>query len=183
MRKLGIIGKRCIESSHLILSVIWLGGGICITILPFAWKPSGNGDLYAVDHAIALLDNWVVVPSAFGSLLAGLLWSWLTKWGFFKYRWVTLKWIGTVALMVYAPLFQNQWSAGMESISRAEGLAALQNPVYLQDRFLYTASGIGIVTALAALSIISTFKPWLKTDLETQKIKTTKVSATTGDRA
>lgn len=159
---LGVTGTRWLKSAHLNLSVIWLGGAICMNILRFAWVPSGNGDLYAVDHAILVLDHWVVVPSALGSLLTGSLESWLTTWGFFKYRWVILKWIVTVAMMIYAPLLQAQWAREIESISRVEGLLALQNPIYLQDRFLYVLSGIALITALSTLSIISTFKPWMK---------------------
>lgn len=33
----------------------------------------------------------MVVPAAWLSLLTGLLESWLTTWGFFKYRWVIVK--------------------------------------------------------------------------------------------
>jgi hypothetical protein len=160
--KLGIAGIQWLKATHLTLSVIWLGGALSMNLLRFAWTPSGNGDLYAVDHAIMVIDHSVVVPAAFGSLLTGLLESWLTTWGFFKYRWVTLKWIVTVAMMVCAPLFLARWAREIESISRVEGLAALQNPLYLQDRFLYTLSGIAMIVALAALSVISVLKPWMK---------------------
>jgi len=93
---LGTTGRQWLKSIHLILSVIWLGAAISMNILRFAWAPSANGDLYAVDHSIAVIDNWVVVPAAWASLLTGFLESWLTTWGFFKYRWVTVKWIVTV---------------------------------------------------------------------------------------
>ncbi len=159
---LGIAGIKWLRATHLILSVIWLGGALSMLLLRFAWTPSAEGDLYAIDHATSVIDHSVVVPAAFASLLTGLLESWLTTWGFFKYRWVTLKWIVTVGLMVYAPLFQSRWLREIESISRIEGLAALQNPLYLQDQFLYTVSGIALVTSLVALSLISVLKPWMK---------------------
>ncbi len=161
---LGTTGKKWLKSIHLILSVIWLGAAISMNVLRYAWSPSANGDLYAVDHSIALIDNWVVVPAAWGSLLTGLLESWLTTWGFFKYRWVTVKWIVTVAIMIYAPLFISQWDRNIQAISKADGLLALQNPDYLQYRLLYTTSGITLIAALSFLSIISTLKPWMKKD-------------------
>lgn len=161
---LGTTGKQWLKSIHLIVSVIWLGAAISMNVLRYAWTPVANTDLYAVDHAIALIDNWVVVPAAWASLLTGLLESWLTTWGFFKYRWVTVKWIATVAIMIYAPLFIAQWDRNIATISRVEGLLALQNPIYLQDRYFYTLSGIGLIAILTFLSIISTLKPWLKKD-------------------
>jgi len=168
---LGTTGRQWLKSIHLILSVIWLGAAISMNILRFAWVPSGNGDLYAVDHSIALIDDWVVVPSAWGSLLTGFLESWLTTWGFFKYRWVTVKWIVTVVIMIYAPLFIAQWDRNIEAISKVEGLLALQNSAYLQYRLLYTLSGIGLIAALALLSVISTLKPWTKQDRLNSKSK------------
>ena len=135
-----------------------------MNVLRLAWTPSTATDLYAVDHAIVLLDHWVIIPASLGSLLTGFLESWLTSWGFFKYRWVLLKWITTVAIILYAPFFQAQWAKNLEEISRVEGLLALQNPIYLHYRFLYVFSGIVMITALSILPFISVLKPWTRID-------------------
>lgn len=163
---LGPKGKQWLKSLHLIVSVIWLGAAISMNVLRYAWAPLANADLYAVDQSITLIDNWVVVPAAWLSLLTGLFESWLTTWGFFKYRWVTVKWIVTLAIMVYAPLFLARWDRSLVAISKVEGLLALQNPAYMQDRWLYTLSGIAIIASLAVLALISTLKPWTKKDRE-----------------
>jgi hypothetical protein len=160
--KLGLKGIKWLRALHLILSVVWLGGAISMNMLRLAWTPTGNGDLYAVDHAIVIIDHWVIVPSAWGALLTGFLESWLTTWGFWKYSWVTVKWIVTVALMLFAPLFQARWAREMESISVVEGLLALQNSTYILYRSLYSLVGFIMIIALAALSIISVLKPWMK---------------------
>jgi hypothetical protein len=157
-------GKQWLKSIHLTVSVIWLGAAVSMNILRLAWVPVHDGDLYAVDHAIALIDNWVVVPAAWASLLTGLLESWLTSWGFFKYRWVTVKWILTVATMVYAPLFISGWDRQIEAISKVEGLLALQNPAYLHYRLLYMLSAVVLVGGLGFMSLISTLKPWTSQD-------------------
>jgi hypothetical protein len=161
---LGATGKQCLKSIHLIVSVIWIGAAISMNVLRYAWPPSASGDLYAVDHSIGLIDNWVVVPAAWAALLTGLLESWLTTWGFFKFRWVTVKWILTVGVMVYAPLFMARWDRQLQAISSAEGLLALDNPAYLQYRLLYTLSGLGIIAALGFMSVVSTLKPWTRSD-------------------
>ncbi len=168
---LGATGKQWLKSTHLILSVMWLGAAASMNILRLAWVPVGDGDLYAVDHSIALIDNWVVVPAAWGSLLTGLLESWLTTWGFFKFRWVTVKWVLTVAMMVFAPLFLSQWDRNIGAISRVEGLLALQNPAYLQYRFLYTLTGVTFIAALVFMSVISTLKPWTRQDRLNSRLK------------
>jgi hypothetical protein len=174
---LGPSGKQWLKSIHLILSVVWLGGAICMHALRFAWKPSSAGDLYFVDHTIVLLDHWIMIPSSLGALLTGLLESWLTTWGFFKFRWVTLKWIVTTAIMLYGPFFQAQWAKKMEAISQVEGLLALHNPVYLQLRLLYHFSGMVMITLLVLLPIISVLKPWARQDQLSSKQRVTRTSA------
>jgi hypothetical protein len=161
---LSLAGRQWLKSAHLTVSVIWLGAAISMNVLRYAWVPVADMDLYAVDHAIAVIDNWVVVPAAWLSLLTGLFESWLTTWGFFKYRWVLLKWIATLGMMIYAPIFIARWDRSIVAISRVQGLMALQNPTYLQDRQLYTISGVAFIVILALLSLISTLKPWTKLD-------------------
>ena len=159
-------GRQWLKSAHITVSIIWLGAAISMNVLRYAWAPAADMDLYAVDHSIGLIDNWVVVPAAWLSLLTGLFESWLTTWGFFKYRWVTLKWIATLAIMIYAPLFISRWDQSIAAISKAEGLVALQNLVYLHDRQLYTISGVTLIVILTLLSLISSLKPWTRLDRE-----------------
>ena len=59
---LGRNGRQWLKSLHLIVSVIWLGAAISMNLLRYGWAPAASGDLYAVDHSIAVIDNLVVVP-------------------------------------------------------------------------------------------------------------------------
>jgi hypothetical protein len=78
---------------------------------------------------------------------------------------VSVIWLGAaIAMMIYAPLFLAGWDRTIESISKVEGLLALQNPVYLQARMLYTASGVTFIAVLILLSVLSTPKPWTRQD-------------------
>jgi hypothetical protein len=160
--------RQWLKSIHLTVSVIWLGAAIAMNMLRLAWVPVTGTDLYAVDHSITLIDNWVVVPFAFLSLFTGLLESWLTTWGFFKFRWVTIKWIATLAMMISAPFFISRWDREIAAISKTQGLLALQNPLYLQERLLYTIFGVGFILTLFLLSVISTLKPWTRIDRDHQ---------------
>lgn len=163
-RKLGATSKQWLKSIHLICSVIWLGSVVSMNLLRWVWEPVGNGDLYAIDHAISLIDQWIVLFSALGALLTGFLESWLTTWSFFKYRWVTIKWIVTGMVLLFGALFQRIWLKELETISQVEGLRALQNPVYLQVRLQDTIAALVMISALTILPFISVLKPWVKWD-------------------
>ena len=157
---LGSRGRQWLKSAHLAIGAIWLGAGVCMLVLRLTWLASGQGDPFALNRAVALINDWIVIPMAMGGLFTGLLSSWLTPWGFFKHRWVTVKWIITVAIIVASPLITARWDRELATISRAEGVASLQNPVYLRDQQLVIVTGAGKVAALAAVTVISVFKPW-----------------------
>ena len=75
-----------------------------------------------------------------------------------------MKWILTVAVMIYAPLFIARWDRAVQAVSKADGLRALMDPTYLQLRAQYTWSGIALIAILVFMSVISTLKPWTKGD-------------------
>ncbi len=163
MRKsltLGTNARQWLKAVHLVLGAIWLGGGICMLVLRFSWMPSGLSDPYLLDRSVGLINDWVIIPSAILSLITGLLSSWLTPWGFFQHRWVTVKWILTVGIIVSSPVLTSSWDRAMETISRAEGIMALQNPAYLQYQSLVIVTGIAKVATLLALQVVSVLKPW-----------------------
>ncbi len=157
---LGTAGRQWLKTVHLALGAVWLGAGISMLVLRLTWTPSGQSDLYAVNQAVGLINDWIIIPTAVGSLLTGLLESWLTPWGFFRHRWVTVKWILTVGIIVGSAVITAPWDRGMEAISRDEGLMALQNPVYLRYQSLVILTGAGKVAALLTLIAISVLKPW-----------------------
>jgi hypothetical protein len=163
-RALGPKSKRWLKGINITFSVVWLAAAIGMNVVRFAWTPTSDGEIYAIDQTVVVLDEWMIIPTALGALATGALESWLTPWGFFRYRWVSIKWIVTVAVMLYAPLFQAQWAKEMAAISKLEGLMALQNPVYVQLWSRYAASGLLMILGLSALPIVSSVKPWMKHD-------------------
>ena len=65
-----------------------------------------NGDeLYAFNAAIKLLDDFIIIPAAMGSLITGILLCWLTNWGFFKFNWIIFKLISTIAQILFGTFF------------------------------------------------------------------------------
>jgi hypothetical protein len=180
MKKLGANGKQWLKSVHLTCSVIWLGAVVSMNLLRWLGHPTTSSDLASLDQASQLIDRVAVYPAGLAALLTGFLESWLTNWSFFKYRWVTIKWIVTVALILYGAIFQGLWIGEMVSISQAEGMAALHNHVYLADQFLNALSAIVMIAALALLPFISVLKPWMKKDNRKLRMQQKKVLSDSG---
>ncbi|OPX89877.1 MAG: hypothetical protein A4E53_01392 [Pelotomaculum sp. PtaB.Bin104] len=163
MKKIGITGRSWLKSFHIFFCCAWIGTGLSMLLLGFVkgYTPSGD-ELYAVNASIKLIDDFIIIPAALGSLFTGLLICWLTNWGFFKFNWIVVKWIITVAQILFGTFFLGKWVNGATAISNTERALALQNQTYLYFREMNNYFGSIQVLLLIVVVFISVFKPWGK---------------------
>ena len=161
MKKLNVNQRKWLISAHVVFAALWTGTVLSMALIAWTNRIATNGsELYALDSAINLLDDYIVIPAAIGSLLTGGLLSWLTTWGFTKYYWVIVKWLLTIALIVFGTFWLYPWSNAAESLAAAEQLQALENPLYLLDAKAVIIGAIAQTICLFATIAISVLKPW-----------------------
>lgn len=170
MPKLNVNQKNWLVSAHVIFAALWTGTVLSMFLLAFKNQHSTNADvLQALNSAINLLDDYVVIPSAIGSLLTGTFLCWLTVWGFFRYYWVIVKWIATVALMIVGTFWLFPWANAATAISEAQRLQALENPLYSFDAKGVLIGAVVQVVCLVVIITISLLKPWGRRALKEQE--------------
>jgi uncharacterized membrane protein len=163
VKKLGVKGKTWLKGFHLFFCCAWIGTGISMVVLTLLKGYIPNGDeLYAVNACVKLLDDFIIIPAAFGSLLTGLLFSMFTNWGFFKFNWVIFKWIATVAQIIFGTFWLGPWTNGATAIANTERAQSLYNAQYLYFREMSNYFGSIQVLLLIVVVFISVFKPWGK---------------------
>jgi hypothetical protein len=161
MPKLSINQKNWILSAHVGCAALWTGTVLSMFLLSLRNTRSTNADvLYALDSAINLLDDWIVIPSAIGSVVTATLLCWVTNYGFTKFYWVITKWFLTTGLVVFGTFWLFPWGNTAEKLSAQNGVQALSNPIYEFD-----AKGVLLGTAIQVLFLfviigISVLKPW-----------------------
>ncbi|WP_414563669.1 MULTISPECIES: hypothetical protein [unclassified Anabaena] len=161
MPKLGVKQKNWLLSAHVIFAALWTGTVLSMFLLALSNKNSNNADiLYALHSAINLLDDYVVIPSAIGSVLTATCLCWFTNYGFMKFWWVMTKWFLTIALIVFGTFWLYSWSVDAESIVKTQGLAALENRVYVLDARGVIIGGAVQFVFLLVIIAISVLKPW-----------------------
>jgi hypothetical protein len=84
----------------------------------------------------------------------------MTKWGFFKFRWMTIVWIIFFANIIMGVVVLSPLKKNILAIAEMEGLAALQSPIYVRNHALLTIGGIIQVLLLALAILIVKLKPW-----------------------
>lgn len=161
-QKLGVMGRAWLKGVHILFTGAWVGAMVCLLLLHLFDHPADGTETHAVQVILVHLDDWVIIPSALGSLLTGLLISWLTPWGFFKWRWVTVKWIGTFTVIFAGSLLVGPRLTNMAALSAAEPLGVLQNPAFRSDHQVIAFVVGPQVLLLGFLVLISVLKPWKK---------------------
>ena len=154
---------KWLKSLHLLAVAGWIGGAIALSVLHFLRFKGGEigADLHGIDRAAHLIDMVVIVSlGAMGCLLTGLLYSLLTGWGFFRHKWIIVKWVITIFCISSGILFLGPWETAMVTISGQLGGAALQDAEYLSNMYLNFWFGILQIALLIFALCISVFKPW-----------------------
>ena len=160
MYKLNPTTRAWLKGFHILCTSAWVGSCSCSLLIQSSIRPTGGAEIYATNSVLKLLDDSMIAPSAICSVLTGLLICWLTPWGFFKWHWVTLKWILSVGVILIGSLFVGPSLNGMTAISEAERSASLQNATYTSYSQMVTIFSILIVAGLVATAFLTALKPW-----------------------
>ena len=162
MYRLSTRGQKILKAVHLMAVCWWIGGGAALVFLSLA-KYLGwiTGEaVYGADLAAHVVDGWVVVKLGVGvSVLTGLCYGLFTNWGFFRHRWMALKW-----LVVLLCIGFGIWLGGREelmlSLSAELGAEAMHSQAYRDALLPYFLGGLWQIGVLAALVAVSIFKPF-----------------------
>ncbi len=153
--------RRIILGIHVTFSALWAGAALSMLVIMFLKQPSGSAELLAYNWSVKLIDDYVIIASAVGALLTGLLLSWKTPWGFFRYWWVAIKLVATLIMVLAGTFFLGPWTNQSVSMVAAAGMDALNDGRYL---FFQEASRIVgslqflLLVILIFLSVIKPFK-------------------------
>jgi hypothetical protein len=164
MKEFGPRARKWAVSLHVGFASLWFGSAFAMVLVMWLRPaaPASEGELLAWCLAIKLIDDMVIIGSAAGSLLTGLLLSWKTKWGFFIWFWVAFKLLATVCMVVFGATCLGPWIDETAALVRCDGLDALAGPSYVAATSLASICGSLQVALLAFILGVSIFKPWGK---------------------
>src|SRR5918995_2090130 len=111
-------------AAHLTFSVGWIGTVVAYLALGIAAVTSDEtATVRSAWTAMELIGWYVIVPLALASLATGLVMAFGTKWGLFRYYWVTISFVLTVFATVVLLLHMPSVTTTAEIAQQAEGAA------------------------------------------------------------
>ena len=160
IRKLGPLGMKWLKILHILLAILFLGGILSSLTLTLWLDLSAFAEVYVTYRNLLLISDHVVRYGAQGTLLVGVVYGAFTTWGFFKHRWLTVKWIIFTIQTVLGIFLVDHLMVANMALLKSEGSAALRDPIFLHNHlFRQTIVVVQIVLTLLIL-IISGLKPW-----------------------
>ena len=110
--------------------------------------------------SIRTLDNLLITPSAFASVISGLALAMLTRWGIARHAWIIAKvalsgWALFIGTFLIRSRIHNMMLAFQDL-----GAQAMDNPVYQYTSPTNIVLGTVQTTLLLWLTLISVIKPW-----------------------
>ena len=161
MLQLNPTGTKILKILHLLVVMTWTVSIIAMWVLSWISYDTGQ-ELFMYYKCMVWIDRLLTVPAAILSIGTGIFYGLLTPWGFFKQRWIIVKWIvcGVVILLaslVFYPACQLAYSTILQDYD-----AALNNNQVLTSLKMARDASFYQAIALIFLVVISVFKPWRK---------------------
>lgn len=162
MKKLSAKGQKWLKGVHILCACMWIGAAIILCLMNQFLKADDGMQLYGIDVSMKFIDDFIIIPGANGALLTGIVYAIFTNWGWFRRRWIIIKWGITIYGIVFGTFWLGPWVNGLVPISKVHGLGAWTDPIYLHNRsMVFYWGAIQLGTLIFAL-FISVLKPWKK---------------------
>ncbi len=156
---------------HLFAVCFWVGGGLGLMLLLYAVKNAGSADeLFGILKSYQFISVIMTVyMGAYGSFFTGLAYSLYTNRGFFRHKWIIIKWVMTVGMILCGSLYLGPWSTQMLETAVSMGLDALRSPHFLTIYDKHMNMLIFYTLLFIVATILSVYKPWERDELLRQQ--------------
>ncbi len=163
MKKLSPQQTKFLKIIHILFATMWLGGCLALTIFPYFIQPVSVEEAKIYTRIIDFIDIWLIIVGGVGSFVTGLIYSIWTNWGFFKHRWLLVKWIIVVLQTLYGTFVLGLWwLAKMKEIAETMTGNLADYPDFFKYLHLHTGGALVQLVFLLFLLYISVVKPWKK---------------------
>jgi MFS family permease len=162
MKKLSVKGQRWLKCFHITSVSLIVGGGACVSLKQFFIKPSDDLELCGMISTMMFIGNFIIAPGVIGALLTALIYSIWTNWGWFKHKWITVKWAINLFAFIFGMFWFSPWMNEIFRISKEKGLAALSDPTFLHNKSMLCIFGTFQFATLIFAVFIGVLKPGRK---------------------
>lgn len=162
MRKLGSTGIKWLKIIHIVLVVLFYGGILTSVALNLKLELSSFDEVYITYKNLIIISDNIVKHGAIGTIFVGLIYGIFTNWGFFKHKWITVKWVLFAIQTVIGIFIVDKLMVANMVILENEKSMALNNLVFLHNHSLRQYAVIVQIVITTIIICISVLRPGKK---------------------
>ncbi|MEH7418418.1 DUF2269 family protein [Neobacillus drentensis] len=166
MKKIGPNGMKWLKMIHVFLVVLFFGGILSSLALNFHIDLTKYDESYLGYKNLIVISDNIIRWGAIGTLLIGFTYGFFTNWGFFKHKWVGVKFV-LYMIQTFIGIFvvDKLMVANMELLETQKEMA-LTNPLFIRNHEIRQDAVYFQVIVTIFIFIISFLKPWRKKKLQ-----------------
>jgi uncharacterized membrane protein len=125
MATLGRTARSILLGFHILCAATWMGGVAALLLVSVIAAHPGSAEAIALARELMRwVDRVLIIPACLGSLGTGFLFAWRTSWGFFRHTWLSIKWVLTVAMILFGIFFLGPWVDHTAALAAARAAGA-----------------------------------------------------------
>lgn len=153
---------KALKVFHILFGIMWIGGVMALVSIMLGTRPQGVEQMYAVAKDHLVIDKFFLIPGGIGIVLTAFVYSIFTKWGFFKVKWVGVKWVLTVVLVLIGKVYMGVTIENNMDYAAMMLTEPLPLEPFLTNVRHVVIAGIVQLVGFAVILILSVWKPWTK---------------------
>jgi uncharacterized membrane protein len=159
---MGTKGLRILKISHLLFAVMWIGGVMALVSLQLGATPDTKEMMYMGAIAHLIVDEYFLIPGGIGIVITAIIYGMFTKWGFFKQRWLTVKWVITLLLVIIGAGYMGMTIKENAVYAQKMLSENIGTCIYWDNVYHVAIAGIIQIVGFVYIVAVSVIKPWKK---------------------
>ena len=162
--KLSAKGMKALKVVHLVCAIAWFGSAISMNLLRHLVDVNDAVGMYWMAEILEAIDMQILVPGAVGCLVTGIVYGIFTNWGFFKHKWLVLKWVLTIFMILFGTFYMGPLVKENVIIGKAVMEGGGDTALYWHNLSANAVAGLLQLILLTVVTVVSVYKPWKRSD-------------------
>ena len=169
MKKIGPKGMKWLKIIHVFLVVLFFGGILSSLAINLHIDFTKYNESYLGFKNMIIISDNIVRWGAIGTLLVGFTYGFFTNWGFFKHRWVGMKFVLYIIQTIVGIFVVDKLMVANMNLLETQKELALSNPIFIQNQAIMQYAVYFQVLVTIFIFIISFLKPWKRKKLQSKQ--------------
>lgn len=168
MKKIGPKGMKWLKIIHVFLVVLFFGGILSSLALNLHIDFTKYDESYLGYKNLIVISDNIVRWGAIGTLLIGLIYGFFTNWGFFKHKWVGVKFVLYIIQTIIGIFVVDKLMVANMELLETQKEMVLNNPIFIRNHEIRQNAVYFQVIVTFFIFVISFLKPWRKKKIQSQ---------------